>query len=112
MRLTFEIPLDIPDVTIEAMKTSQVGHIELTIQSTLEGTPCRQCGQMTTTFYDQDRKIVLRRSCRFWAATPISIFVPRGISVSSAGEIQRRLNRFHGIHPGHLIQKPMKNSFY
>jgi transposase len=60
MRRTFEIPLDIPDVTIEAMKTSRVGHIELTIQSTLEGTPCHQCGQMTTTCYDQDREIVLR----------------------------------------------------
>jgi len=60
MRHTFEIPLDIPDVTIESMKTSQMGHIELTIQSTLEGTPCHQCGEMTTTFYDQDREIVLR----------------------------------------------------
>lgn len=60
MRHTFEIPLDIPDVTIESMKTSKMGHIELTIQSTLEGTPCHQCGEMTTTFYDQDREIVLR----------------------------------------------------
>lgn len=60
MHHTFEITLDLPDVTIKAAKTSQMGHIQLTIQSTIEGTPCHQCGQMTTTFYDQDREIVFR----------------------------------------------------
>ena len=60
MRHTFEIPLDLPDVTIKAVKTSQMGHIQLTIQSTIEGTPCHQCGEMTTKFYDQDREIVFR----------------------------------------------------
>ncbi len=60
MRHTFEIPLNIPDVTIEAVTTNRVGHFEITVQSTIEGTPCHQCGQMTTTFYDKDREISLR----------------------------------------------------
>ena len=60
MRHTFAIPLDIPDVTIEAVTTNQVGHFEITVQSTIEGTPCHQCGQMTTKFYDKDREISIR----------------------------------------------------
>jgi transposase len=60
VRQTFEIPLDIPDVTIENVTTDRLGHIEVTVQSTIEGTPCRQCGQMTTKFYGQDREIILR----------------------------------------------------
>ena len=60
MRQTFEIPLDIPDVTIEHVRTHRKGHIEITVKSTIEGTPCRQCGQMTTQFYGEDREIRLR----------------------------------------------------
>ena len=60
MRQTFEIPLDIPDVTIEHVATNPLGQIEITVTSTIEGTPCRQCGQMTTKFYGEDREIRLR----------------------------------------------------
>ena len=40
MRHTFEIPLNIPDVTIESVRTNPVGHLEITVKSTVEGTPC------------------------------------------------------------------------
>ena len=60
MRQTFEIPLDIPDVTIESVTTNRVGHIEITVKSTVEGTPCHQCGKMTTKFYGEDHEITLR----------------------------------------------------
>ena len=50
MRHTFEIELDLPDVTIKAVKTCRTGPIQLTIQSTIEGTTCHQCGEMTTQF--------------------------------------------------------------
>ena len=60
MRQTFEIPLDIPDVTIESVTTNRVGHIEITVKSTVEGTPCHLCGKMTTQFYGEDREITLR----------------------------------------------------
>ena len=60
MSQTFEIPLDIPDVTIESVETNRAGHLEITVKSTLEGTPCRQCGQTTTKLYGEDREIRLR----------------------------------------------------
>lgn len=60
MRQTFEIPLDIPDVTIENVTTNRLGHIEITVKSTVEGTPCHRCGKMTTKFYGEDREITLR----------------------------------------------------
>ncbi len=60
MRQTFEIPLDIPDVTIESVTTNRVGHIEITVKSTVEGTPCHHCGKMTTKFYGEDHEITLR----------------------------------------------------
>ena len=60
MRQTFEIPLDIPDVTIESVTTNRVGHIEITVKSTVEGTPCHQCGKMTTKFYGKAHEITLR----------------------------------------------------
>ena len=60
MRQTFEIPLDIPDVTIENVTTNRIGHIEITVKSTVDGTPCHQCGKMTTQFYGEDREITLR----------------------------------------------------
>jgi len=60
VRQTFEIPLDIPDVTIENVTTNRLGHIEITVKSTVEGTPCHRCGKMTTQFYGEDREITLR----------------------------------------------------
>jgi transposase len=60
MRQTFEIPLDIPDVTIEHVRTNQGGRMEITVKRTIEGTTCRQCGKMTTQFYGEDREIRLR----------------------------------------------------
>jgi transposase len=60
VRQTFEIPLDIPDVTIEHVTTNRLGHIEITVKSTIDGTPCHQCGQMATKFYGEDREITLR----------------------------------------------------
>ena len=60
MRQTFEIPLDIPDVSIEHVTTNQLGHIEITVTSTIEGTACRQYGKLTTQFYGEDREIRLK----------------------------------------------------
>jgi transposase len=60
MRQTFEIPLDIPDVTIESVGTNPAGHLEITVKSTVEGTPCHRCGQQTTQWYGEDREITLR----------------------------------------------------
>jgi|SRR5215831_6649023 len=60
VRQTFEIPLDIPDVTIENVTTNRLGHIEITVKSTVEGGPCHRCGKMITKLYGEDREITLR----------------------------------------------------
>jgi transposase len=60
MPQTFEIPLDIPDVTIESVRTNPAGHLEITVKSMVEGTPCHRCGQQTTQVYGEDREITLR----------------------------------------------------
>jgi transposase len=60
VRQTLEIPLDIPDVTIANVTTNRLGHIAITVKSTVEGVPCHQCGKMTTKFYGEDREITFR----------------------------------------------------
>src|SRR5262244_2524721 len=64
VRQTFEIPLDIPDVTIENVTTNRLGHIEITVKSTVEGTPCHRCGKMTTQFVSDHRGTTGRRLAR------------------------------------------------
>ena len=60
MHKTFEIPLDIPDVTIEKTETKRHGDIVITVQSTIEGTLCHQCGNRITKVYGYDREIIFR----------------------------------------------------
>jgi transposase len=55
-----QIPLDIPNVTIETMETTTQGHRIITVRSTVLGTDCHQCGQEITKMYGDDRDIVLR----------------------------------------------------
>lgn len=60
MRQTFEIFLDIPDVTIEKVETERNGDIIITVKSTVEGTHCHTCGKTITKVYGNDREIILR----------------------------------------------------
>jgi transposase len=60
MNLILQIPLDIPNVTLDHMETTTQGHRIITVQSTVLGTDCHQCGQETTKMYGNDRDIVLR----------------------------------------------------
>jgi transposase len=60
MRKTFEIPLDIPDVTIQTVETDRHGDFVITVQSTVEGTSCHTCGKKVTKVYGYDREITLR----------------------------------------------------
>ena len=60
MRKTFEIPLDIPEVTIEQVETDSHGDFVITVKSTVEGTRCHQCGKKITKVYGYDREITLR----------------------------------------------------
>ena len=60
MRKTFEIPLDIPDVTIQTVETDRHGDFVLTVKSTVEGTSCHTCGKKITKVYGYDREITSR----------------------------------------------------
>ena len=60
MRKTFEIPLDIPDVTIQTVETDRHGDFVITVKSTVEGTACHKCGKKITKVYGDDREITLR----------------------------------------------------
>jgi len=60
MRKTFEIPLDIPDVTIEKVETDRYGDFVITVKSTVEGTHCHTCGMKITKVYGYDHEITLR----------------------------------------------------
>jgi transposase len=60
MRKTFEIPLDIPDVTIQTVETDRHGDFVITVKSTVEGTSGHQCGKKITKVYGDDREITFR----------------------------------------------------
>jgi transposase len=60
MRKTFEIPLDIPEVTIQHVETDRHGDFVITVKSTVAGTSCHKCGKKITKVYGEDREITLR----------------------------------------------------
>jgi transposase len=60
MRKTFEIPLDIPDVTIQTVETDRNGAFVITVKSTVVGTYCHRCGKQITKVYGYDREITFR----------------------------------------------------
>ena len=57
MRKTLEIPLDLPDVTIQTVETDRHGDCVSTVKSTVEGPSCHTCGQQVTKVYGDDREI-------------------------------------------------------
>lgn len=54
------IPLDIPDVRVLQTDHTQNGEYILTVESTLEGTTCRQCGRTITDLHSVDKSRLLR----------------------------------------------------
>src|SRR5712691_1375626 len=60
MRKTFEIPLDIPEVTIQRVETDRYGDFVIIVKSTIEGTSCHTCGNKITKVYGEDREITVR----------------------------------------------------
>lgn len=54
------IPLDIPDVEVMDIKGNKKGDYIITVESTINGTNCRQCGREISKFHSHDRAITLR----------------------------------------------------
>ncbi len=60
MLITFEIPLDIPNVTIENVEINMQGEIIMTVKSTIKEAKCRKCGKRITKGHGHDKEITLR----------------------------------------------------
>src|SRR5262245_31103190 len=54
------IPLDIPDVQVRDVEQNERGEWTISVESTLEGTCCRQCGREITDLHGMDEAITLR----------------------------------------------------
>jgi len=60
MSATFQIPLDIPDVHLLSSRPGERGEFILEVESSLNSTICRRCGQEITEFHGYDHPIRLR----------------------------------------------------
>lgn len=58
--MLLQIPLDIPDVTIEKLDTSIEKGFVITVTSTRKGTLCQHCGKLIDKFYGYSEEITLR----------------------------------------------------
>jgi len=54
------IPLDLPEVRVVGTEATTSGDFVITVESTVGGTRCRQCGRETTEFHSYDRWVSLR----------------------------------------------------
>jgi transposase len=60
MTKKLSIPLDLPDVEVLDIKLDKRGDYIVTVESTLDNTPCHQCGRKITKCIGHDRAITLR----------------------------------------------------
>jgi len=59
-RAQVTVPLDIPDVRVLQTEINKVGELIITIESTKEGTICRQCGQEIRKRHGYDEWAIIR----------------------------------------------------
>jgi transposase len=60
MSAMIQFPLDLPDVEVLKTELTAAGHLLVTVESTLEGTRCRRCGQEIREPHGHDRVLRLR----------------------------------------------------
>jgi transposase len=60
MSAMIQFPLDLPDVEVLKTELTAKGHLVITVESTLEGTRCRRCGQEIREPHGHDRVLRLR----------------------------------------------------
>ena len=60
MGVTFQIPLDIPDVELLSTEVDEQGAMLIKIESTLRSTRCRRCEREIDRFHGYDQPIRLR----------------------------------------------------
>jgi transposase len=67
-RAQITVPLDIPDVRVLQTEINKVGELIITIESTKEGTLCRQCGREIRKPHGYDEWMIIRHLPVFGAA--------------------------------------------
>jgi transposase len=60
MSAMIQFPLDLPDVEVLKTELTAKGQLVITVESTLEGTRCRRCGQEIREPHGHDRPLRLR----------------------------------------------------
>jgi transposase len=60
MNLTISLPLDIPDVDVLRTRINRAGDVVITVESTVKGTVCRQCGRKINKAHGHDDWIELQ----------------------------------------------------
>ncbi len=60
MNLTISLPLDIPNIDVLRTKINRAGDVVITVESTLKGTTCRQCGRKIDKSHGHDDWIELQ----------------------------------------------------
>ena len=60
MSSMIQFPLDLPDVQVLKTEVTAAGHLLITVESTLDGTRCRRCGQEIREPHGHDRPLRLR----------------------------------------------------
>ncbi len=73
----FEIPLDIPNVTIEGVDINRKGDFIITVASTEQGTPCHRCGRPLTKRCGHGGAVILRHLPILGRKTYLRIFPVR-----------------------------------
>jgi len=77
MKKLLQQHIGLSHVSITKAETNQKGAIEITVESTLEGTYCHCCGQEITKFYDYNRLSTLRHLPLFGQDVYINVRFPR-----------------------------------
>ncbi len=80
-----KIPLDLPDVEVIGMETTEEGDYLISVKSTKGGTNCRRCGRAIDQFHGHDKPIVLRHLPVFGRRVYIRIWPVRYRCPSCSG---------------------------
>ena len=100
MKTTFEIPLDIPDVTIEQVESQEPGALTITVRSTIEETKCRKCGRRISKPHGHDEPITLRHLSILGRKTFIRIRPARYQCLHCKGNFQWTSREFKAVEQG------------
>jgi len=60
MEIMIPIPLEIPNIEVKNVEIKKAKEIIVTVESTINGATCEQCGKETTEAHGSDRAILLR----------------------------------------------------